>query len=156
VLVNGVDEVFVRYGKCCTPIPGEPIVGFLTHGNGVTIHTTGCKSLIGLDSERFIEVSWDTGTAEELVYEVCLKVKIRPAKGGLSKIVAALSDAVIDIAEAHTSDARNGRLLFKVTVKNFAQYLEAVRTLTDMGGLVERVERAYPGEFGEKEEEAVD
>lgn len=156
ILVNGVDDVFVRYGKCCTPVPGEPIVGFLTHGNGVTVHTTSCKSLIGLDPERFIEVSWDTASDAEITHELYLKVQIRPAKGGLSKIVAVLSEQVADIVEAHTGEAKSGHLLFKVAVKNFGQFQETVKALTQLGGLVERVERYYPDEYGEAGDEPVD
>jgi GTP pyrophosphokinase len=157
VLVKGVDEVFVRYGKCCTPVPGEPIVGFLTHGNGVTIHTTGCKSLIGLDPERFIEVSWDTAESSgELTYELFIKVKIRPTKGGLSLIVSTLSAHVADIIEAHTNDAKTGHLMFKIAVKDFAQFQDTVKALTSLGALVERVERYYPDEYGETGDEAVD
>ncbi|MDR2140953.1 MAG: bifunctional (p)ppGpp synthetase/guanosine-3',5'-bis(diphosphate) 3'-pyrophosphohydrolase [Deltaproteobacteria bacterium] len=152
ILVKGVDDIFVRYGKCCAPVPGEPIVGFLTHGNGVTIHTTNCKSLIGLDPERFIEVSWDLAGAKELSYEIYLKVQIRPSKGGLAKIMTTLAEHVADIIEANTNDAKSGSLLFKVAVENFNQYLDSIKALTDLGNLVARVERFYPDEYGETEE----
>jgi GTP pyrophosphokinase len=144
VLVKGVDEVFVRYGKCCAPVPGEPILGFLTHGNGVTIHTTNCKSLLGLDPERFIEVSWDKGESAERTHEISFRVWIRPTKGALSVIVAVLADEVTDVVEAHAAEAKSGLLAFKVAVKDYAQYEAAVKALTGLGGLVERVERYYP------------
>ncbi|MDR1577943.1 MAG: bifunctional (p)ppGpp synthetase/guanosine-3',5'-bis(diphosphate) 3'-pyrophosphohydrolase [Deltaproteobacteria bacterium] len=156
VLVRGVDEVFVRYGKCCSPVRGEPIVGFLTHGNGVTIHTTNCQSIIGLDPERFIEVSWDQSEIKDQTYEIGLKVQTRPIKGGLSKIVAVLSSQVVDIIEAHTSDAKTGRLMFKVTVRDFDQYQDTIKALTELGGLVERVEREYPEAGLEIEDEVSD
>ncbi|MDR1607381.1 MAG: bifunctional (p)ppGpp synthetase/guanosine-3',5'-bis(diphosphate) 3'-pyrophosphohydrolase [Deltaproteobacteria bacterium] len=156
ILVRGVDEIFVRYGKCCAPVPGEPIVGFLTHGNGVTVHTTSCQSLIGLDPERFIEVSWDQGENKEQTYEIYLKIQTRPTKGGLSKIVAVLSAHVVDIIEAHTSDAKTGHLSFKVAVRDFGQFQDTVKALTELGGLVERVERDYPEAASEIGDEATD
>ncbi|MDR1871185.1 MAG: bifunctional (p)ppGpp synthetase/guanosine-3',5'-bis(diphosphate) 3'-pyrophosphohydrolase [Deltaproteobacteria bacterium] len=155
VLVRGVDEVFVRYGQCCSPVPGEPIIGFLTRGNGVTIHAAGCKALIGLDPERFIEVTWDRAEAnKDVTHEIFLEVLFKPSKGALSRIVAALSEEVMDIIEVQANESKNGRLLFKVAVKDFTQCQAAVKGLTELKDLVESVSRHYPAEDLEAEEEA--
>jgi GTP pyrophosphokinase len=138
-------------------VPGEPIIGFLTRGNGVTIHAAVCKALIGLDPERFIEVSWDRAEAnKEITHEIFLEVLFKPTKGALSRIVAALSEEVIDIIEVQANESKSGRLLFKVAVRDFVQCQAAVKTLTDLTDFVERVSRHYPEEDLEAEDEVVD
>src|SRR5579871_1839387 len=59
VQIGGVDDVLVRFGRCCNPVPGDPIVGFITRGQGVTVHTVGCAKTLATDPERKVDVSWD-------------------------------------------------------------------------------------------------
>ena len=59
VRINGIDDVLVRYGRCCNPVPGDSIVGFITRGRGVTVHTRACDKVIGDRSERRVDVAWD-------------------------------------------------------------------------------------------------
>src|SRR3989454_2771498 len=59
VRIGGVDDVLVRYGKCCAPVPGDPIVGFITRGRGVTVHVQGCRKAMETDPERRVDVAWD-------------------------------------------------------------------------------------------------
>ncbi|MDR1487298.1 MAG: bifunctional (p)ppGpp synthetase/guanosine-3',5'-bis(diphosphate) 3'-pyrophosphohydrolase [Deltaproteobacteria bacterium] len=146
VLVKGIEDVFVRYGKCCTPVPGEPIVGFLTQGKGVTVHTSDCRSLVGLDPDRFIDVTWDTKRAEEVTYDIYIKLQILHVHGALSRIVAVITEHVEDIVEAHTGDAKEGRLWFRVAVNDFNQYLGMLSALKAMTNVVEWVERFYPAD----------
>ncbi len=59
VTIGGVDDVLVRFARCCAPVPGDPIVGFITRGRGVTVHTQGCDKALATDPERRVDVSWD-------------------------------------------------------------------------------------------------
>jgi GTP diphosphokinase / guanosine-3',5'-bis(diphosphate) 3'-diphosphatase len=61
IRVAGLDNVMIAFGKCCNPVPGEPITGIVTRGRGIVVHTNSCKNLISLmqDPDRIIEVSWD-------------------------------------------------------------------------------------------------
>ncbi len=59
VQIGGVDDVLVRFGRCCNPVPGDPIAGFITRGRGVTVHTVGCDKALATDPERRVDVSWD-------------------------------------------------------------------------------------------------
>jgi GTP pyrophosphokinase len=152
VLVRGVHDVFVRFGKCCTPVPGEPIVGFLTKGHGVTVHTTECQSLIGLDAERLIEVSWDSQLPHEVTYDAYIRVQIQNVQGGISKIVAAIAEAKTEIIEAHTDRLRDGQIWFRVAVTDYAQYSEMINSLKNLTGLVTWVQRFYPAESEEQME----
>ncbi|MDR1546708.1 MAG: bifunctional (p)ppGpp synthetase/guanosine-3',5'-bis(diphosphate) 3'-pyrophosphohydrolase [Deltaproteobacteria bacterium] len=151
VLVKGVDDVFVRYGKCCTPVPGEPIVGFLTHGKGVTVHTSGCRSLTGLDPERFIEVTWDAKRGEEATYDVFVKLQTRRVTGALSQVVAVIADNGVDIVEAHTGEAKAGRLWFRLAVADYGQYTSMIGALKGLTSVVDWVERFYPADKDEED-----
>ncbi|MDR2442547.1 MAG: bifunctional (p)ppGpp synthetase/guanosine-3',5'-bis(diphosphate) 3'-pyrophosphohydrolase [Deltaproteobacteria bacterium] len=153
VLVKGVGDVFVRYGKCCTPVPGEPIVGFLTQGQGVTVHSADCRSLMGLDHDRFIEVSWDTDPADDTAYDIFVKIQTHKVRGAYSRIVQAITDKVVDIIEAHTDNNGDGSLWFRLAVSNFNQFLAMMASLKAMTNVVERVERFYPDGQGGSEAE---
>src|SRR5262249_49763416 len=59
VLIGGVDDVLVRFGRCCNPVPGDRIVGFITRNQGVTVHTVGCPRALATDPERRVDVAWD-------------------------------------------------------------------------------------------------
>ena len=57
--IDGIDDVLVRFAQCCNPLPGDPIVGFITRGRGVTVHTVDCEKALATDPERRVDVSWD-------------------------------------------------------------------------------------------------
>ena len=59
IRVNGIDDVLVRYAKCCNPLPGDEIIGFITRGRGVTVHRRDCPKAFDTDPERRVEISWD-------------------------------------------------------------------------------------------------
>jgi GTP pyrophosphokinase len=63
VVVGGVDDVLVRFGKCCEPLPGERILGFITRGRGVTVHAVDCPRVLDSDPQRRVEVVWEKGNA---------------------------------------------------------------------------------------------
>ncbi|MDR2456529.1 MAG: TGS domain-containing protein, partial [Deltaproteobacteria bacterium] len=146
ILVKGVGNVFVRHGKCCSPVPGEPITGFLTQGNGVTVHSADCKALMGLDPDRLVEVTWDDAPDDEFAWEVHVRVKISKIRGAYSRVVSAITENSVDISEAHAGDAGGDRPWFKVAVKDYAQYQAMISALKAMPNIVEMVERFHPDE----------
>ena len=60
IRINGIDDVLVRYAKCCNPLPGDDILGFITRGRGVTIHRRGCPKAFDTDPDRRVEIQWDS------------------------------------------------------------------------------------------------
>lgn len=60
IKVNGMDDVLVRYSKCCAPLPGDDILGFITRGRGITVHRRACTKALDLDPERRVEITWDS------------------------------------------------------------------------------------------------
>jgi len=105
VIVKGVDDMLVRFGKCCQPVPGDPIVGFITRGFGVTVHRSGCVNVIKANPERLIEVEWDAATREP--FPVKIKIRAMDRVGLLADVAACISKAGANILSANTQTLEN-------------------------------------------------
>jgi GTP pyrophosphokinase len=98
ILVKGVDDVLVRFAKCCTPLPGDPVVGYITRGQGITAHRTSCPHALNMDPERRIELEWAPEIGE--LYPVRIHVLCEDKMGLLAHITAAISEAEANILDA--------------------------------------------------------
>lgn len=99
IIVRGADDIMTRMAKCCNPVPGEPIIGYITRGRGITVHRESCKNPDRGDAERKIDVQWDSGLDQQ-VYPVDVKVLVGPGKGilaSLSGVLGQMDANVIDI-----------------------------------------------------------
>ena len=105
VIVKGVDDILVRFGKCCQPVPGDPIIGFITRGFGVTVHRAGCVNAIKSNPERLIEVEWDAATREP--FPVKIKIRAVDRVGLLADVAACISKAGANILSANTQTLEN-------------------------------------------------
>ncbi len=105
ILVKGADDILVRFGKCCQPVPGDPIVGYITQGFGVTVHRRSCKNALKMNPERKIEVQW-SHMAEE-TYPVKIKVSSYDRLGLLADVAAAISKHNANILNANTHIREN-------------------------------------------------
>ncbi len=142
ILVSGMDNIFVRLAKCCAPIPGEPIIGYITQGHGVSIHSATCSSLAGLDPDRLIDVSWSDH--EDQLFEVYIRVRTENTPGTLMKVIGAISPEVENIIEAHSSDETgNAEMWFRLAVHNQSQLDKMMRAVKGLP-VVRRVERYFP------------
>jgi len=119
VLVGGDDNLMVRFARCCNPVPGDPIVGFVTRGRGVSVHRTDCSNTEFFlhDSERVINVNWDTGVRKK--YRVFIEITANDRHGLLHEIAEVLSDAGADIVDG-TIKTEHGRVhnRFKLDIVN--------------------------------------
>jgi guanosine-3',5'-bis(diphosphate) 3'-pyrophosphohydrolase len=144
VTVKGVNDVMARFGKCCTPVPGDAIVGFITRGRGITVHTRDCPNLTAgvLDTDRTVEVEWDV--AEKLPLPVKIAVFVgRDRPGLLAEISTAISARQANIvkAEVTVTEDRKGINHFTVEVGDLDQLqgvMGAIAAIRDVIG-VERV-----------------
>ncbi|WP_062078893.1 RelA/SpoT family protein [Demequina globuliformis] len=107
ISVHGLSDVIVKLAKCCTPVPGDPIRGFVTRGNGVSVHRSDCVNLASLtdQSERFIDVQW-TGQSDA-AFLVQIEVEALDRNRLLSDVVKALSDYHVNILGANVSTNRD-------------------------------------------------
>jgi len=101
VRVSGTPDVLVRFAGCCEPLPGDEIIGFVTRGRGVTVHTRGCVKVFALDPARRIEVDWDAGSDVRRAVEIRVLSKDEP--GMLAKITNTISAAGINIGSARVT-----------------------------------------------------
>jgi len=144
VRIRGVDDLLVRFAKCCSPVPGDSIVGFITRGRGLTVHARDCLTVAKnvLDKERLVAVEWDG--AEPAKRPVRIAVYIgRDRPGLLAEITAAISSRQGNIikAEITVTDDRKGLNHFVVEVEDLRQLqdiMQAIREVKDIVN-VERV-----------------
>ena len=129
VKVRGIDNVLVRFGRCCNPVPGDPIVGYVTRGRGVSIHHPACPNLLSHRGEegRLIEVAWEQVDASYYPVEVEIHGLDRP--GLLSDVTQILADTRTNIIEASARGrGRSDRAVigFVLEIKNL-DHLENLR-----------------------------
>jgi len=89
VLVKGVDDILIRFGKCCQPVPGDPIIGYITRGYGVAVHRTNCVNALRMTPERQIEVEWNQEASE--TYPVKIRIVSLDRVGLLADVVSTIS-----------------------------------------------------------------
>jgi len=144
VTVRGVDDVLTRFGKCCGPVPGDPIVGFITRGRGLTVHARDCPNITAgvLDSERTVAVEWDVAEKRPLPVKIAVFIG-RDRPGLLAEISTAISSRHANIvkAEVTVTEDRKGMNHFTVEVADLDQLqgvMTAIGAVRDVIG-VERV-----------------
>lgn len=141
VRVQGIDDLLVRFAKCCNPVPGDPIVGYVTRGRGITVHAMSCNMALSMDPERRTEVSWDGDAQVERA--VALKVITEDRKGILAVISRSFADAGVNILSAHCRTRRDDRAEnnFEILVQDAEQLRSVIRTIGGLSGVhsVERV-----------------
>jgi len=140
VEISGVDDVLVRFGKCCNPVPGDEIIGFITRGKGVTIHTSDCQLALESDPERRIDVAWSKGKSS--VLPVKIRVICHDVKGILANITMAITNCEANISSAHiqsTIDQR-GENIFEVNVVDLTHLQKVMNAVMKVKGVI-KVER---------------
>ena len=140
VEIGGVDDVLVRFAHCCNPVPGDEIIGFITRGKGVTIHTADCQLALESDPERRIDVAWSKGKSS--VLPVKIRVICHDVKGILANITMAITNSEANISSAHiqsTVDQR-GENTFEVNVVDLAHLQKVMNAVMKVKGVI-KVER---------------
>jgi GTP pyrophosphokinase len=98
ISLTGIDDVMVKFAKCCNPIPGDEISGYISRGRGITVHTQNCPHLKKLDIERIVDVNWDL--RQKHAYPVHIKVVCNDRKGVLTEVSSVISSFDINISYA--------------------------------------------------------
>lgn len=139
VSVDGMDDVLIHYAKCCHPIPGDPISGFISRGRGVTIHRSDCPRVFELDQIRKVDVQWTTKQASDgLERHVRLKVLSQDIPGLLKSMSEAFAVQGINIqsAQVRTTKDRKAVCLFEILVKDSTQLNDAILELQKIRGVI--------------------
>ena len=141
IKIHGLDDILIHLARCCTPVPGDDIVGYITRGRGVTIHREDCPNVKNMDPERTVEATWEP-TAEEF-YPVRLKITAYDKKGLLAAISDAISKTEANIKKAKIQTTPDQQAIFHFVVEVVhGEHLEKVLSgISRVEGVI-HVERA--------------
>jgi GTP pyrophosphokinase len=141
ILLNGVDDVLVRYTKCCNPLPGDEIVGFLTRGRGITVHRRDCAKAFEADPERRVDIQWDPKAKINRPVKLTVTTANRP--GILATVGQGFHARGINISEATCRAGDDGRATstFTFLCSDLGQLKGVMRDLEKIDGVID-VERA--------------
>ncbi|HMN01437.1 MAG TPA: bifunctional (p)ppGpp synthetase/guanosine-3',5'-bis(diphosphate) 3'-pyrophosphohydrolase [Geobacter anodireducens] len=136
IQIGGVDDVLVRFGKCCNPVPGDDIIGFITRGRGVTIHTADCPVALENDPERRIAVTWNRERKAAL--PVKIRVSCHDQKGILATITQAITDCEANISSASIQSTvdKRGVNVFEVDVTDLNHLKRVMNNIMKLGGVI--------------------
>lgn len=135
VRVKGIDNLLVRFARCCNPVPGDDIVGYVTRGRGVSVHRSDCANLPttdeGEDAARVIEVEWET--AVEANYSVDIEVTGHDRNGLLNEVLQAVSESKTNISAVTGRSDKNKMAMIHMTI--------LIRNTDHLQSVVERIKR---------------
>jgi GTP pyrophosphokinase len=141
VIVSGIGDMLVRFARCCNPLPGEAITGFITRGHGVTVHLAGCPVALATDPQRRVPVAWKVG--EETLRPIQLEVLSVDQPGLLAAMTKAIASAGVNISTAEVkTTGQNGRALshFELKVSSATQLNNLMHAIAGIDGVM-RVSR---------------
>src|SRR6185503_19252371 len=140
ITVHGIDDLMVFRARCCNPIRGEKIVGYITRGKGVSVHAATCSNVLNLlfDPERRIDVEWDTTTSDQAPYTVRLTMQVEDRKGMLAEISAKVSDINTNITnmEARTGDDQQARIDMTVEISDVKHLERVIKSIKGVQGVI--------------------
>jgi GTP pyrophosphokinase len=146
VVVRGVDNVLVRFARCCNPVPGDSIVGYITRGRGVSVHREDCPNIaaiMGEDEGRQVDVSWDMGNSTS--YPVEIEMEASDGPGLLTGVMNAVLEMKAHVSAVNARTGRNRTALISMTVEinDVAHMNNVIGRLKRLQG-VQNVHRARP------------
>jgi GTP pyrophosphokinase len=137
VVVEGLEDMWVRMARCCSPVPGDDIVGFVTVGRGVSVHRADCTNIgsLGEKAERMVEVSWGVHQTEPFTVWLQIEALDRPRL--LRDVTTALTDVGVDIvaSSSATGKDRVAVIRFEVELSDVTQLERAIGELKDVEGV---------------------
>ncbi len=131
IVVRGVEDLLVRYARCCRPIPGDKVVGFITRGRGITVHRSNCPYVAEVDVERLVPVEWDMSASEN--HEIEFSVICEDKPGMLGSITASIGSRNVNISKMKAYSNSNGSSVCVLRVM--------VKSLTELEGLFHDIRR---------------
>lgn len=129
VVVQGIDSLLVRLSKCCNPVPGDNIVGFITRGRGVSVHRDDCPNVVSPDAnERLIEVQWESDVKSSREYNVEIEISGYDRRGLLNEVLQAVNETKTDITAVSGRSDRNkvATIHMAIAIKNVSHLQKVV------------------------------
>jgi GTP pyrophosphokinase len=138
ISIGGEKDFLIRFARCCTPVPGDPIVGYVTRGRGVSVHRTDCPNTLLLPEVegRMMPVSWE-GSVEQ-IYEVAIEVKAHDREKLLADMLSTIAEEGVAISEANAKAAEGGwaQGYFVIGISQASQLEKVLRKLQKVKGVV--------------------
>jgi GTP pyrophosphokinase len=136
VRIRGIDDIMVRFGKCCSPLPGEKIMGYITRGRGMTVHAIDCPYLETADAERKVEAEWDP--AYRNITTVSIEVLCVDQKGLLAEITSSIAAAEANIRNARVSTTADKKAMnvFDIEVIDLDHLNTVTRSIERIKGVL--------------------
>ncbi len=139
IKVDGLDDLLVRFARCCNPIPGDPISGFITRGRGITIHRSNCEKAFEVDNDRQIDVEWTVDTTPEgMSRNVRLRVVSQDIPGllkSMSEAFASRSANILNV-QARTTKDRKAVCQFEIAVRDTHHLTQVIADLQKIPGII--------------------
>jgi len=138
IAVKGVDNIKVRFSKCCSPVPGDEIVGYITRGRGVSVHRSDCPNAMSLDiQERFIDVEWDTD--KKTSYQAEIQIKATDRYGLLTELTQLLAEMKLTVTSlnARTSKEKTAIINMILEIKDIDQLKELMKKMKRLEGVID-------------------
>lgn len=141
VIIHGHDDLLVRLARCCNPVPGDDIVGFISHGRGIAVHRKSCPNMKNAEAVRLIDASWANQSNASFV--VSIQVEARNSAGLLAKVTTAISELKFPVENLNARITKNNGAVinFGVRVNDMGQ----IDTLINKLQTISEVDRAYRG-----------
>jgi len=138
IAVSGMDNILVRMARCCQPLAGESIVGFVTRGRGVSVHRSSCRRALDLDPERRIPVSWRNMDEAEAAQSVYLRIFCQDRSGLLSDTTSAIAAMSANIlrADIRPGDGVQAKMDFEVSIRDHKQLMALIQKIEMIEGVV--------------------
>lgn len=132
VIVDGMNDVMVRMARCCNPIPGDPIVGYITRGRGITVHTNSCTRIDTCELGRQVDVQWNSDFSFR--HPVNIRIVTHDKPGMLSQISHAINSLGINIksAIAKSMPDRKGSFIFEIEVTDYSELLRVIGSIESL------------------------
>jgi guanosine-3',5'-bis(diphosphate) 3'-pyrophosphohydrolase len=144
--ISGMDSMLIHLSKCCNPVPGDKILGFITRGRGVSVHTADCPNIgdLTFDKDRLVEVSW--GDLQAAAHAVKIAVRTKDKPGLLASVSSSISAAEANIthAEVTTNEDKQAMLMFTIDIKDVEHLNKIIKNIEAIKGVID-VKRVRTG-----------
>lgn len=136
--IKGVDNIKVRFSKCCNPVPGDNIVGYITRGRGVSVHRSDCPNIVASeDMERFIEVEW--ADHEKTSYPAEIQIKSSDRSGLLAEVTQKMSETDVSLLSLNARSSKDNTVLINMTleIKDIEELMELMRKIREIKNVID-------------------
>ncbi len=132
IKIKGVDNIKIRFSKCCNPVPGDEVVGYITRGRGVSVHRTDCPNItMSDDTERFIEVEWDF--QKRASYPAEIQIKASDRSGLLAEITQKITDSDLGVMSLNARTSKDKVVFINVTLE--------IKDIEELRDLMKKIKR---------------